>query len=245
LILPEVTDPANWLDNRLDFADKDELILAFVTIPQNTLVYDPNQVSPEEVDDPQRLLEPKWRGRIVLNDPTLSGAGQNVLRFLWYALGPERGADYIRALRAQLAAVDREERRQIEWVARGRYPILLGASDTVLAQLQKEGLRVGKVVGWRDYGTSTTASGGAVTLLDQAPHPNAAKVFINWLLSRDGQIAYSTAVGQASRRLDVPTDHLAPEAIPQPGGKYWPSYYEENVVMPAELRNLIQEVFNR
>ncbi len=41
--------------------------------------------------------------------------------------------------------------------------------------------------------------------LKKAPHPNAAKVLINWLLSREGQEVFSNAMGQPTRRLDVDT----------------------------------------
>jgi ABC-type Fe3+ transport system substrate-binding protein len=40
------------------------------------------------------------------------------------------------------------------------------------------------------------------------PHPNAAKVFVNWLLSKEGQEVFGKAVGQATRRLDVDTGWL-------------------------------------
>jgi ABC-type Fe3+ transport system substrate-binding protein len=44
-------------------------------------------------------------------------------------------------------------------------------------------------------------------LLTKAPHPNAAKVYINWLLSKEGQTGFARASGYISARLDVPTDH--------------------------------------
>jgi ABC-type Fe3+ transport system substrate-binding protein len=245
LILPEVTDPRNWLDNRLDFADKDELVLVFVGIPRTNAIYDPNQVKPDEIDNLYDLLDPKWKGKIVLNDPTVSGSGQSAMRFFWQALGPEKGAEFIRAFKEQVAVVDREERRQVEWIARGRYAILVGGSDTVMSQLKKEGMRFDSVVEFKDYGTVLTSSGGAVSILNNAPHPNAAKVFINWLLTREGQVAYSTAVGQASRRVDVPTDHIPADSIPRAGAKYWASYYEEYVNLPPELQSLLREVFTR
>jgi ABC-type glycerol-3-phosphate transport system substrate-binding protein len=40
------------------------------------------------------------------------------------------------------------------------------------------------------------------------PHPNAAKVFINWLLGKDGQEVYGKAMIQGTRRLDVSTEWL-------------------------------------
>ena len=42
-------------------------------------------------------------------------------------------------------------------------------------------------------------------VIKNAPHPNATKVLVNWLLSKDGQEIYSKAQGQATRRLDVDT----------------------------------------
>ena len=47
-------------------------------------------------------------------------------------------------------------------------------------------------------------NGGPVAIKN-SPHPNAAKVLINWLLSKEGQEIYSLAHGQATRRLDVDT----------------------------------------
>jgi hypothetical protein len=70
-------------------------------------------------------------------------------------------------------------------------------------------------------------------------------VFINWLLTREGQTAYSLGMEQPSRRLDVPTDHLSPETRLRPDGKYWASYYEDQVEPPPGLTALFQELFSR
>ena len=52
---------------------------------------------------------------------------------------------------------------------------------------------------------------GNITLLKNAPHPNAAKVFLNWFLGPEGQETYSRAMGQGTRRFDVDTQCLAGE----------------------------------
>jgi ABC-type Fe3+ transport system substrate-binding protein len=80
-------------------------------------------------------------------------------------------------------------------------------------------------------------------LMNRAPHPNAARVFANWLLTKNGQTAYSTGMFHATRRLDVPTDHLPAEGRLRPGGTYWPSYMEESVTQPPELSGLLREQF--
>jgi hypothetical protein len=42
-------------------------------------------------------------------------------------------------------------------------------------------------------------------LIKNVLYPNAATLFINCLLSKDGQTAFSRALGQPTRRLDVDT----------------------------------------
>jgi ABC-type Fe3+ transport system substrate-binding protein len=243
LLWPEAIDPRYWLDHRWEFADKDETTFVFTSAVKSNVMYTPGQVTPDQVDETHELLDPKWKGKIVINDPTISGAGQASFRFLWHALGPDKGAEYIRALAAQDPVVDRDERRQVEWIARGRYLVLLGFSDTTSQQLRQEGMRVGVVTEFKDYGSAITSSGGNVVLINRAPHPNAAKVFVNWILTKDGQTAFSTAVNLPSRRLDVPTDHLPPDSIPKPDGKYWASYGEDAVHLPQDLVSLLREVF--
>jgi iron(III) transport system substrate-binding protein len=247
LMLPEVTDSRQWLDGRLEFSDRDgTLNLVFIAAVKSLLAYNPNEVKPEDVADLYQLLDPRWKGKIVISEPLPSGGGGTVtFRWLWHALGPEKATEFIHALKAQAGAVDRDQRRQIEWVARGRYPIQFGTDSTLLQEMKQEGLAAGVLAEFRDYGSYITPSYGSVMLINRAPHPNAAKVFLNWLLTKDGQTAYSQASMQPSRRLDVPTSHLQPELIPKPDGKYWRSYTEENATMEPELANLIREVFGR
>ena len=99
--------------------------------------------------------------------------------------------------------------------------------------------------GLKELGTPTSASFGSLMLLQPAPHPNAAKVFTNWLLTKEGQLAYSIGMEQPGRRLDVPTDHLPNDVLLRPDGKYWPSYIEENVGLPPALAELVREVYGR
>jgi iron(III) transport system substrate-binding protein len=246
LVLPEVKDPGQWLGGQIEYSDKEgALNLVFATTAKMLVAYDPRQVRPEEVDELPKLLDPKWKGKIVIGDPLPPGASQVVFRWFWEVLGPAKGTEYIRALREQAAYVDRDARRMIEAVARGRYPILVGPNDALLQQLKMEGMDVAIVSAFKDYGGVVNASYGTLMLMDRAPHPSAAVVFANWLLGKDGQTAYSRGMNQASRRLDVPTDHLPPEARIQPGVTYWPSYTEENSIGSPAFTQLIADLFNQ
>jgi iron(III) transport system substrate-binding protein len=246
LILPEVADGKYWSDNRLEFADKEEkLNLVFATIVKTPVVYDSQQVKRQEIDELYELLSPKWKGKIVINDPIPSGSANVTFRFLWEVLGAEKAADYFKKLRAQAGAVDRDERRQIESVAKGKYAILVGPGDRIIPELLKRGLNFGVLEEFKDYGSLKTAGPSSLMLFNKAPHPNAAAVFINWLLSKNGQLAWSQAAGYVSRRTDVPADHLPPYAQPRPGSKYWVSYLENTIQRTPEEEKLLNELFGR
>ena len=66
-------------------------------------------------------------------------------------------------------------------------------------------------------GSDLNAAVGQVGMFNRAPHPNAAKVYINWLLSKEGQTEFARATGYISARLDVPTDHVPHWKVPVPG----------------------------
>jgi iron(III) transport system substrate-binding protein len=245
LMLPEVTDPRSWYDGRIEFADDEgQYNVAFVYMSYPFIGYDPHQVQPADIANLYQLLDPKWKGKIVINDPRVPGAGQSFYRWLWHTLGPEKGEEFIVALRAQAGAVDRDQRRLMEWIARGRYAILIGpSSGATMTELFDAGLTFGLQNEFQDYGGYITASFGSLMLINQAPHPNAAKVFVNWFLSRDGQTAYSTAMTEPSRRTDVPRDHIPAYAIPRPDGKYWPSYLARDAATPPEMERVFRTVF--
>ena len=107
-------------------------------------------------------------------------------------------------------------------------------------QLEKRGLKFGVVSEFKDYGAYLSPGFGTAMFINRAPHPNAGKVFLNWLLTKDGQTAFSTGMGYVSRRVDVSTDHVPPYWVPKAGVKYWPGYYEEDATMSPEQEKISQ-----
>jgi iron(III) transport system substrate-binding protein len=245
LILPEVVDPKNWRDNRLEFSDRTtRLDLVLSTQTNVPLIFNPAQVKAEEVDELYKLLDPKWKGKIAVQDPIPSGTGNGVFRWVWHVLGPEKAQDFYRKIRAQAGAVDRDQRQQIEWVAQGKYPLNLGPG-TVMYQLEQRGLKFGVIPHFKDYGAYLTPGFGSVMFINRAPHPNAGKVFLNWLLAKDGQTAFSRGMGYVSRRLDVSTDHVPSYWVPKAGVKYWAGYYEEDATMSPEQEKFLKSIYGR
>jgi hypothetical protein len=82
-----------------------------------------------------------------------AGASASFFRWIWRSLGADRATDFTRRIRAQAGAVDRDQRRQIEWVAQGKYAWLLSPNSSMLYQMAQRGLKFGILPEFKDYGT--------------------------------------------------------------------------------------------
>lgn len=222
LILPEVTDPKAWLGGSLPFIDTEgKYILAQCVSPSNDIVVNTDLVKPQDVMANKDLLNPRWKGKMVLFDPSTAGGGQGWAGMAYLVLGPE----FIRQFATQEPVITRNGRQQVEWVAQGKYPIIIGIQQNEVAAFLNLGAPI-RLVAASDleYGLATIAP----ALINQAPHPNAARVFLNWLFTKEGQTIHSKVSLQQSTRLDVPTDFLNPIVVRQPGVTYVISNNEEN-----------------
>ncbi|MBM2810962.1 MAG: ABC-type Fe3+ transport system periplasmic component [Chloroflexi bacterium] len=221
-LLPEVTDLSLWYQNRRWWVDANPpfTTLAFQGYVGTTISYNTHLVDPKEFTSFKDLLNPKWKGKIVSNDIRLAGQGGTQIRFMFNH--PDLGVDFIdRLFGEQGVTFSTDHRQMIDWIAQGRYPIGLFVSSTQLKSAADLGLPVAEVVGdaLRE-GAPISIGGGTINLADTAPHPNAARVFINWLLSREGQLSWQENVQQPSLRLDIARTGADPAAVPKPGVKY-------------------------
>jgi iron(III) transport system substrate-binding protein len=72
-----------------------------------------------------------------------------------------------------------------------------------------------------DFPASVSSGSGIASLFNNAPHPNAARLLVNWLAPREGMLAYCTNEGNVPTRNDV-DDSWAPDySKPQPGVDYF------------------------
>jgi iron(III) transport system substrate-binding protein len=224
LILPEVTDTSKWYGNEHRYADpENKYIFAFIASPSNAqLAYNTNLVNPKEFKSYQDILHPRWRGKIVSLDPRDTGLGAT-MQFYYYS--PDLGPEFMRKFFGGMDITYVKDFRQMtDWLARGKFAICMGCKDSMKAKNQGLPVDDFDTNRWKE-GSSFSAGGGSMGLMNQAPHPNAAKVFINWFLSRKGQIALQK-LGDVddpanSRRIDIPKDDLPPDARMQPGVKYF------------------------
>src|SRR5512135_450314 len=188
LILPEVVDPSKWFGGEQRYADPEgKYIFAFIASPSNAqLSYNTKLVDPKEFKSYEDLLNPKWKGKIVSLDPRDTGLGAT-MQFYYYS--PEIGAEFMKKLFGGMEITYSKNFRQMtDWLAQGKFAICIGCKDSMRAKHQGLPVDDFDTNRWKE-GSSFSAGGGSVSLMNQAPHPNAAKVFLNWFLSRKGQMA--------------------------------------------------------
>jgi iron(III) transport system substrate-binding protein len=227
LILPEVLDASQWHEGEHRYIDPEKrYIFAFVANSQSGQVqYNrAQQVNPAEFNSFWDLLKPKWKGKMASLDPTTFGMGA-ALQFFYYH--PELGPAFLRKLYGEMqVTVSRDARQMTDWLVSGKFPLCIRCNaGSEVGKAKEQGLPIGSLdtESWKEGGSSS-AAGGTLGIPSRAPHPHAAKVFINWFLSREGQMALQK-LGRPdahnSRRIDIPKDDVDPYNRLEPGKKYF------------------------
>lgn len=225
LVDPEVTNGANWSDGHLWYMDPDKTILRMLRYVTPQLVVNTKFVKADEIKSWTDLLKPKYKGKITAKDPSISGSGASLTAYFYFNYGEE----FVRGLyKKQDPFLSRSGRQIVQSVAQGKYPIAVGPSVTEFQKFKERGFPLA-VVSPTDGPGMISGGWGALCLMDKAPNPNAAKLFINWLASKEGQTIYSQAVVSLSLRTDVPRDWAPDYITVEKGRKYMDTYAYEFV----------------
>ena len=201
-ILPEVKDPKQWWGGHI-YSDKGQ---KFAYSPSAYMLdnvwYNGSAVKVDEVKSWDDLLKPKFKNKIGLFDPRIGGAGRGIWGFVWKA----KGEEYLTRLAAQNLVLGKR-RPLADQLAKGKVDITIGPTFYTFRKFVKAGLPVKPFPRLREGSYVSVGNGGPVAMAKPA-NPNAAKVFVNYLLSKEGQDMYSRAHVQATRRLDVDTSWM-------------------------------------
>ena len=212
LILPEVTDTSKWYQGKHHYTDpENQYVFSYVgSATYGSISYNTKLVDVKDFKSYWDLLNAKWKGKIISRDIRVPGPGSGNAR-LFYHL-PDVGPSFIRKLYGEMdVTLFRDYRQGTDWLAVGKAAICFFCEVDVSKQ---QGLPVDTFgPGVFKEGAGLVQQFGTLTLVNRAPHPNAAKVFINWLLSRKGQITLqknmlNTENPADSLRIDIPKDDV-------------------------------------
>jgi len=196
-------------------------------------------VKADEIKSYNDILNPKFKGKILMNDPTIAGTGLKSFSALGFNI---LNLDYFKQVAKLEPVVIRDQRLQVNWLAQGKYAILFFPRTSDMTEFQDAGAPVAYLMPLE--GTYLSRDGGALSIVNKAAHPNAAKVMVNWIMSKEGLTLISKAHGLQTARVDVPVESADPLKIRQPGAKYFlDADTKEWVTRDPEFKGAAQEIF--
>ena len=243
LILPEVSDESKWWQKIHHYADPEKKYLfRYVGSAQlGQIFYNTRLVNPNEFNSFWDFVSPKWKGKIEARDIRTPGTGGSAIRLFYY--NTEVGPEFVKKLFSETdMTIFRDRRQGLDWLATGKFAICFWCEG--VEKGKQQGLPV-ESFGLMKEGAALSAGQGFLTLINQAPHPNAAKVFVNWFLSREGQVNFQRALAQAeegspdSLRTDIPKDDVLPKSRRIDGVKYLDTDNQRDAMKP--VMKLVEE----
>jgi len=226
---PEVKDTSKWYGGKHHYADPKG---AYLFIYEGSIsggasiYYNTNMVDPKEFTSYFDILRSKWKGKISFYNPTASGGGLNSVISLYS--NPKLGPKFIRRLFAEMdVTIFRSRRQGPDWLATGKYPLCFSCRD--MRRAMRQGLPIDQILPGSLKEMEPVIGGGGssvIVLINKAPHPNAAKLFINWYLSREGQMTWQRVMNEVvieasgSMRIDIPKDNVMMASKRVEGVKY-------------------------
>ncbi len=191
----------------------------------NGFYYNTNLVKPGEVPKSwYDLLDPKWKGKIYLLNP-LYGTG---IELHVVAFDKILGMDYYKKLFKQGKVAGPSGGREVkDKVARSEVAI---AGPSVVTTLIPD-MVAGAPVRPLDLKEGNLMRTNNFLATKNGPHPNATKVFLNWVYSREGHLVYTKALGLDGIRNDIPS--AAPDFLRLKGPSIYMTFKQ---VEEAEAR---------
>jgi iron(III) transport system substrate-binding protein len=241
LIHPEVLNLSAWYGGRHWYADKYSRYTFIYHVSKEEHYeswYNTEKLKEAEAAALKKqtdFFDPRWRGRSAgqgMGDP--SGLRQMIDSYF----EPDRGPEWVRRYLLEAGITFTDDRRILEtWLVSGRFPLQAVATGTEdYTRLARKGLPIKQLLLPKQIGLIRAGgSGCCISAFANAPHPNAAKLFVNWFLSREGQTLTHTlipALDRSSLRNDIPLGEVVPEQRRKPGVEY--AFPDADPLTPAK-----------
>ena len=257
LFHPDVKDPSLWKNGRFWWGDSEQAYSFMYAISNRTVAvhYNTNLVAPDEV--PQShfdLLDPKWKGVIVeSSNPAIDPiSGSEAAAYLATEEGLEFMRRYWNDVRPDVIG---NTQLMNDMIARGTYSLTTGSFPSAeIVEMKGFGLPIDQSQ-LSDFGEWKGGSGGGVQMAKGTPHPNASKLFVNWMLGPDGWEARTRVIRDTPRAelstsfvegvpllKGLSTDHLLPEQLIPEGDLYVPQADPTFVARLEEMKQSLIDI---
>jgi iron(III) transport system substrate-binding protein len=241
---PNVTDLSKWWMGKHHYIDPEgQYIFMYESALYGPPIsFNTNLVNEKEIKSAWELVQPKWKGKYEAMQigPT---QGSTALTYVYYH--PQLGPKFIeRVLRDMEPTMFRDFRQGTDWLAQGKFALCFMCRRIDRAAMQR--LPVAELDPYQIEEQPGLGSGsGALVLINQHPHPYGARVFVNWFLSLEGQVAFRQAntdeLRVGSLRDDLPAELLPPLARRRKDKDYiWVNRPEWMDFKP--INNLLEEI---
>jgi ABC-type Fe3+ transport system substrate-binding protein len=174
-----------------------------------TAAYNTNLVTaaeaPKTYDD---LLDPKWKGKMAWTYDLTGGGPPGFIHNILTIKGQEKGMEYLRAfVKQEPVVIPAAQRVVLDKAISGEYPIAL----MTLSYHSTISAAKGAPIQWLKM-PPMIMSPNTISVLKTAPHPNAARLLIEFILSRQGQeIMAANDYMPADPAVPVKDPELQPE----------------------------------
>lgn len=241
LLLPEVKDPKAYLFDEVPYLDKEKNAIALIAPYTSYVAVNTAQVKAGDLKSYKDLLNPKWKGKVVLYDPAIPSAAAGWASFIiGTAYGMEAGTKFLKDFAATQPVMIKDVRQQVEWVARGKYAIGVGSQHAEISNFKMLGTPI-DMQRFVEGGNINPAS-GFIERPHNMPHPNAATVYLNWVLTDEGQSVIAEGMSSPPMRRGVSAKGIDPMKIAKPGEKAFLTT-EEFYHIQGKAMRLAKEIF--
>jgi iron(III) transport system substrate-binding protein len=180
---------------KADFKSQPEGIWTWGSINTSGIAYNPKVVPPAEAPKEwEDLLNPKWKG--VMSVKTSNSGLQH---FTWYMLNKVLGPEYWNKLAQQQPLAFDSQVQQYDRLVNGQDKVMECAQLSGFLDYRKKGAPLEFVVPSKGGVAGPEVWG----IVESAPHPQAARLFLDWFLSPAGQKPFIEALFMHAARPDV------------------------------------------
>ena len=201
--------------------------------------YNAKLLSPDKVksDGTKIFLDPVLKKKVIWDDPAFGGSGRTFAPVMLRLLGE----DGLRQFVSEQVVFVTQMSDLVDRMARGQYIMSLGPVLTGLLDRYRDAgvpLDIRPLGNRPELGAYANTGASNIVVLKDRPHPNAARVFLNWYLSKSVEAALAKEMGEDTRRTDVP-QQVEPAQQRLPGVKYYEAQNEENTPAARKAQELI------